>query len=279
LFAAGVRSEPAESVVSLRSPGALMVRIPSGSFVMGSTPDQVLDALAACAREPLGHRCNEQTFENELGQRVVRLPAFFIDRTEVTVDAYARCVAVGQCEAAGYQSGATRFERAGLPVTFVNHDDATAYCRFRAARLPTEAEFERAARGVSGRAYPWGALYNDHVSNHGRLSLFANDPDDGYAELAPVGSFPAGKTPEGVLDLAGNAAEWVADVYRERYGDARVPAAGDERVVRGGSFESAAPFLRGAARRGVSRGSVSPTIGFRCARSESGGPSPRWDRE
>jgi formylglycine-generating enzyme required for sulfatase activity len=152
-------------------------------------------------------------------------------------------------------------------VTFVNYDDAEAYCRFRGARLPTEAEYERAARGVSGRIYPWGTLYNARASNHGQLAALPNDPADGYAELAPVGVFPAGKTPEGVLDLAGNVAEWVADTYRERYGDPRTPAGGAERVVRGGSFESAAPFLRGAARRGVARGTVSPTIGFRCARS------------
>jgi formylglycine-generating enzyme required for sulfatase activity len=83
-----------------------------------------------------------------------------------------------------------------------------------------------------------------------------------------VGVFPAGRTPEGVLDLAGNVAEWVADAYRERYDD-RQPRPGDaeQRVVRGGSYESAAPFLRGAARRGTARDTVSPSIGFRCARS------------
>jgi formylglycine-generating enzyme required for sulfatase activity len=238
---------------------------------MGSSPEDVMNALSSCTREPLGHRCTEQTFANELGRRTLTLPAFFLDRTEVTVQAYARCVAVGRCEPAGYGNGATRFARPDLPVTFVNHDDARAYCRFRNARLPTEAEFERAARGATGRNYPWGDLYNGHASNHGRLALLPNEPDDGYAELAPVAAFPAGRTPDGVLDLSGNAAEWVADAYRERYVDPK-PRPGDAelRVVRGGSYESAAPFLRGAARRGVARDTVSPTIGFRCARSSDG---------
>jgi formylglycine-generating enzyme len=262
------RSPLPETIVALRSPGSPMVRIAAGPFVMGSSPEDLMNALSLCAREPLGHRCSEQTFANELGRRVVRLPAFSIDRTEVTVEAYARCVAVGRCEPAGYGNGATRFAQPGYPVTFVNHDDARAYCRFRGARLPSEAEFERAARGTSGRDYPWGDFYNGHATNHGRLALLANEPDDGYAELAPVAAFPAGRTPEGVLDLAGNVAEWVADAYRERYGDLQPrPGDAEQRVVRGGSYESAAPFLRGAARRGVARDMVSPTIGFRCAMS------------
>jgi sulfatase modifying factor 1 len=258
-----------ERIVTLRSPAAPTVKIPGGAFVMGSTPEEVVAALAQCAREPLGHRCTEATFANELGRRVVTLPPFYLDRTEVSVAAYARCVAAGRCEPAGYENGAGRFAAPDLPVTFVNHDDAEAFCRFRNARLPTEAEFERAARGRAGRAYPWGELYNSRASNHGRLALMPNEPDDGYAELAPVGRFPAGRTPEGVLDLAGNVAEWTADRYRERYGDGGSKAGADDWVVRGGSFESAAPFLRGAARRGVSRGTVSPTIGFRCARSSA----------
>lgn len=263
---------PPDSVLYLRSPGPLMVKIAGGGFVMGSTPEDLMSALSLCAREPLGHRCNEQTFANELGRRVLRLPAFFIDRTEVTVEAYARCVELGRCEPAGYGNGAARFARPDFPVTFVNHDDARAYCHFRGARLPTEAEFERVARGPGGRSYPWGELYNGHVSNHGRLALLANEPDDGYAELAPVGAFPSGRTAEGVLDLAGNVAEWVADVYRERYSDVQPrPGDAEQRVVRGGSYESAAPFLRGAARRGVSRDTVSPTIGFRCAQHSEDG--------
>lgn len=257
-------------VIELASPLPGMVRIGAGHFVMGSSPDEVTAAVAACSLEPLGHRCDEYPFANEVGRRTLFLPAFYIDRTEVTVEAYGRCVDLGRCEAPGYEKGASRFARPNYPVTFVNYDDAVAYCRFRGARLPTEAEFERAARGERGRAFPWGELFNAHAVNHGRFALIPNDPSDGYAELAPVGAFPAGKTAEGVLDLAGNVAEWVADAYRQRYSDPQARFGGAERVVRGGSFESAEPFLRGAARRGLDKNTVSSSLGFRCARSAPG---------
>src|ERR1700759_5060883 len=96
--------------------------------------------------------------------------------------------------------GAQRFNRPNFPVTFVTFDDAQRYCAFQGGRLPTEAEFERAARGVARRAFPWGQSYHSKLSNHGRLGVDATDSSDGFAELSPVGSFPDGATPEGVLD-------------------------------------------------------------------------------
>jgi formylglycine-generating enzyme required for sulfatase activity len=169
--------------------------------------------------------------------------------------------------------GAARFAQPRYPVSLVTGEDARRYCAFRGARLPSEAEFERAARGPLGRRYPWGELYNSRVSNHGRLGWDRSASLDGYAELAQVGSFPAGATPEGVLDLAGNVAEWVADRYQAPYdlkdthnpqgpNDSRLP-----RIVRGGSYESGAAWLRGATRVPVGEEARAPTIGFRCARS------------
>ncbi|MEB2311546.1 MAG: SUMF1/EgtB/PvdO family nonheme iron enzyme [Sorangiineae bacterium] len=267
-------------LVYLRAPGSEMVRVPASRFVMGSTPLEVLGAVLDCTREPLGDhlRCSQLLFSDEMSAHPVLLSAYWLDRTEVTVRDYARCVKLGRCRAIDYAAGKLRFAREDYPVTFVSWDDARAYCRFRGARLPTEAEWERAARGVEGRRFPWGNIYNSRVSNHGRLGWAPTDLRDGFAELAPVGSFPAGKTPEGFLDLAGNVAEWVEDRYASPYppepatdpgGPSAATGGGGERVVRGGSYESGVPWLRGAARGAVDPSLRRPTIGFRCARSAS----------
>jgi formylglycine-generating enzyme required for sulfatase activity len=160
-------------------------------------------------------------------------------------------------------------------MTFVSWEDAQDFCRYRGGRLPSEAEFERAARGVERRVYPWGNLYNSRAANHGRLGWDPTDSSDGHAELAPVGSFPAGKTKDGFWDLAGNAAEWVGDRYLPAYSDApgkdprgpNAPVAGPDRVVRGGHYSQAAPWLRGAARQRADPAVRRPFLGFRCARS------------
>jgi formylglycine-generating enzyme len=275
--------------VALRSPAPAMIRVAAGVFRMGSSATEVVEAAAACVKEPLGHRCNETTFADELSQHWVTLSSYWLDRTEVTVADYRRCVALQRCAALPYAEGARRFDRPRLPASFVSHADARSYCEFRGARLPTEAEFERAARGTRGRSYPWGELFNSRAANHGRLGHddsgppgqiprsvgLRTDASDGFAEIAPAGAFPAGRTPDGFLDLAGNVAEWVSDRYLPSYPEAHVrnpsgpasPPASSERVVRGGHYADAAPWLRGAARAHAEPTQRSPFVGFRCARS------------
>lgn len=262
-------------VASLRSPGSLMIRVPSSTFRMGSTEVEALEAAADCAREPFGFHCNEMTFTDELPAHSVTLGSYWLDRTEVTVRAYRRCVELRRCRPAPFAEGGARFDRPDYPVSLVTFEDAARYCEFRGARLPTEAEFERAARGLRHRRFPWGELYNSHAANHGRFGWDISDAGDGFAELAPVGSFPAGQTPEGFLDLAGNVAEWVTDHYTARYPGSPqrdpvgppAPPASSERVVRGGSYAQAGPWLRGAARRFQEPNARKPYLGFRCAKS------------
>jgi formylglycine-generating enzyme required for sulfatase activity len=228
---------------------------------MGSTEPDLVAALVRCKREALPDRCDETTFANESPPHREHVAGFWIARNEVTVADYARCVAVGRCAPAGYAGGAVRFERPNFPVTFVTYDDARRYCAFRGGRLPSEAEFERAARGAERRVYPWGNNWSARLANHGRLGVDTTDASDGFAELAPVGAFPNGATPEGVLDLAGNVAEWTLDPYGSTYGS---PSPRGERVVRGGGFDGSAAFLRGAARAGKLPQSREPALGFRC---------------
>jgi formylglycine-generating enzyme required for sulfatase activity len=278
---------PARGVQSLRAPLEGRIRLGGGTFVMGSTTTEMADALKICRHPTANERRPEMLGPfncEETGALDVRyegyahevtLHPFDIDRTEVRVADYERCVAVGVCTAAGFAAGDARFDREELPVTFVRWEDADRYCRWAHGRLPTEAEWEYAARGARRRIFPWGDTYNPHLANHGALAHDVTDASDGYAMLAPVGSFPDGATPEGVLDLAGNVAEWVADFWGDPdpqgFGYAALPAAdphgpptGVFHLVRGGSFATAAAWLRGAARSSqlLPR---SAAVGFRCA--------------
>jgi len=241
---------------------------------MGSDAADIEGAIELCKKEPMGgdDYC-EKNFANELEAHPVMLSAYFIDRTEVTVAAFTRCVELGRCAAPPYAAGGERFNRAEYPVTLVTWDDANAYCRFNGGRLPTEAEWERAARGATRRRFPWGAYYNKGFANHGALAIDDTDDSDGFSELAPVGSFPFGRTPDGIDDMAGNAEEWVFDSIDDLLG-AHYPAAsevnpkgapgGALRVVRGGSYESGAAWLRGATRTFRAASTRSPRLGFRC---------------
>jgi sulfatase modifying factor 1 len=254
-------------LVTLRGPGSTMIRVVASTFVMGSTPDEILEASASCSHEPLGYRCNEHTFANELPRRTLELPSFFLDRTEVTAGDYDRCAARGSCPPRKLEGGARRFAVSALPATFVSARDAELYCQSRHARLPHERELERAGRGTAGRRYPWGNVYASKNANHGRLGIDGSDASDGYAELAPVGAFAAGRTPDGFVDLAGNAAEWTADAYTERHDVPPDPAWGGARVIRGGHYESGAAWLRSAARTPLAPDESRPYVGFRCARA------------
>lgn len=268
---------PADArVVQLRARALGAAYFPAATFTMGSTPSEMLDALRLCAREILRERCEQfaPLFRAEGAAHSVTLAPYSLDRTEVTVGSYRRCVAAGACAPDTIPAGDARFDRDELPVTHVRWEDGRAYCRWRRGRLPTEAEWEHAARGGGRRTFPWGNVYSPRLANHGALAHDMTDASDGHAYLSEVGAFPEGRTDQGVLDLAGNAAEWVSDLYdldERGFGyapDAVTNPTGPQssplHVIRGGSFTDGAPWMRAAARVATTMPRAAH-IGFRCA--------------
>jgi formylglycine-generating enzyme required for sulfatase activity len=250
-----------------------MLWVPGGTFTMGA--------------EKGGQ-------EDERPEHAVTLRGFFLDETEVTNEAYGRCVEASKCRPHDTKSATVNklgedrlYRKPRQPISSISWDDATAYCAFVGKRLPGEAEWERAARGDDGRRFPWG----NEPPTHER-AVFSEGP------TAEVGSRPAGRGPYGHLDLAGNVWEWVADHY-DPYAYRRPGAAEGrpgscdeiieaqnelrregrrgftgtnpiptecERVLRGGAFNYDGPGLRASNR--VHHGARYRLVmsGFRCAK-------------
>jgi formylglycine-generating enzyme required for sulfatase activity len=205
-----------------------------------------------------------------MGTNIVSLDAFWIDKTEVTNAMYARCVQAGQCNAPRSDSSHTResyYENPGFddyPVIYVSWVDANNYCSWARGRLPTEAEWEKAARGTDGRQFPWGD--QDPSGVIGLLNYHGQDTTE-------VGSYPDGTSPYGALDMAGNVSEWVADWLSLDYYNSPPPAnplgpgSGEYRVWRGGSWaNTSTDLVRTYGRTGNFPTDSSGGIGFRCAR-------------
>ncbi|HOU91233.1 MAG TPA: formylglycine-generating enzyme family protein, partial [Polyangiaceae bacterium] len=203
-------------------------------------------------------------------REVVISRRFEIDATEVTVSAYRTCVQAGQCTASGTDSLCTTAP--SLPVTCVTQRQADTYCRFSGKRLPSEAEWEYAARGADGRKYPWGnatptcdrAAFGDTAT--GACARGERGP-------LPVGSFPSGASQAGALDLAGNVREWVADGWIPNLsglGKGTNPVVSHDiapsGVVRGGSWISPPGELRATYRAPLDQKTGDPHTGFRCVR-------------
>jgi serine/threonine-protein kinase len=187
--------------------------------------------------------------ERPVSQRT--LPAFRIDRTEVTRAMYARCVAARRCPRLAIDLGA----EPNLPVTEVSWNDARAFCAFAGGHLPSEDEWEKAARGGDGREYPWGNDLDCARANYGNFENEGPCAGKNPGKPVAVGSYPKGASPFGVLDMAGNVWEWVADKYD------RDPS---RRVVRGGSCCSYFVEPRAANRNAWDPSYRDGDLGFRC---------------
>jgi len=238
--------------------GVEMVYVAAGEFTLGSS-DAEIDAWL---RE---HPTDERSwFEDEQPQCRVTLPAYWIGRTEVTNAQYLRFVqATGQRAPQHWESGRPPAGLENFPVVLVNWESARAYCEWAGGRLPTELEWEKAARGTDGRIFPWGnewerakcrnfqgitgrsyASLDELESAHGAW-LGSHDPlGEGPAA---VGSYPSGASPYGCQDMGGNVWEWCQDWYDKdayrRYakGDLTLPPGGAGTVLRGGSWYDGSP--------------------------------------
>jgi formylglycine-generating enzyme required for sulfatase activity len=217
---------------------------------------------------------NDQKDVMERPAHAVYLNAYSIDKYEVTNKAYRTCVDAGKCTWPTDIGSATRSNYYGnpdfddYPVVNVSWDMAQAYCSWREARLPTEAEWEKAARGVDQRTYPWGEASADcSKANYNACG----------GDTSAVGKSTAGQSPYGIFDMAGNVWEWVADWYQENYystlgtnpSNPSGPAAGTERVIRGGSWFNSAKSLRTTLRNFSDPSKIYNYVGFRCAKDSA----------
>lgn len=206
------------------------VAVPAGPFIAGST----------------------RGADDERPSQTRRLPTFKIDRTEVTRAMYARCVAAKRCAKPRIDLTA----EPELPMTQVSWHEARTFCAYAGGRLPTEAEWEKAARGTDGREFPWGNDADCARANWGNFDGEGPCAAKNPGRPVVVGQYPEGASPYGVLDLAGNVWEWVEDKYEDEPG---------RRVVRGGSCCSYFVEPRAANRNAWDADHRDDDLGFRCA--------------
>jgi formylglycine-generating enzyme required for sulfatase activity len=228
------------------SDGMTLVYVPEGEFKMGTS-------------DTISWKWNDQK-----PQHTVYLDAFWIDQNEVTNKQYAVCVSDGSCALPSDTKSYMYSESSDHPVIYISWNDATAYCSWANRRLPTEAEWEKAARGPNGYTYPWG---ND-APTFTLLNYLQH-----IGSTTKVGSYPSGKSYYGVYDMAGNVSEWVNDWYSGTYygsspsSNPLGPETGQYRVLRGGSWTSDGVYVRSTYRSGNDPLNTSIVDGFRCARN------------
>jgi len=227
--------------------GATLVYVPEGEFTMGS----------------------DNGNSDEQPVHTVYLDAFWIDQTEATNKQYAACIAAGMCDTPSRTGSRTRDSYYGnsefdeFPVIYVNWDNAKTYCEWAGRRLPTEAEWEKTARGTDQRTYPWGEGIDCQKANYNGSCV---------GDTSPVGNYKTGKSPYGAYDMAGNVGEWVNDWYSGTYyqnpssSNPFGPDSSVYRVLRGGSWLDGNLDIRSTSRGWNYPSGTFYFIGFRCVR-------------
>jgi len=255
-----------ERMAAMETPGG-MAGVPAGWFLMGSDPK--VDRAAG---------------PQELPQHKVYVDAFEIDKYEVSNVDYLRFVLATGTDWPQFWRENPFPEKAALhPVINVSWNDADAYCRWAGKRLPTEAEWEKAARGEDGRVFPWGnepaGWIKSNIAHPGSKRGFK------YPPLANIDRYDKGVSPYGVHQMAGNVSEWVSDWFDPEYyrrshdRNPQGPETGELKVFRGGSWNEDPEVARSAGRNGGEPDRRSYLTGFRCAKSDSGaGREARGER-
>ncbi|MGB0894774.1 MAG: formylglycine-generating enzyme family protein [Parashewanella sp.] len=237
-----------------------MVSVPAGKFIMGCLP----------SNDDICYYLEDET------EHTVYLDAYQIDKYEVTYNRYQKCIDANKCTAVS-MGGAMNYGRKGVehfPVNGVTWYQADTFCKFEGKRLPTEAEWEKAARGTDGRKFPWGNI-KPSCDLTVMDSEYGGNLGCGTGNVMNVGSKPKGVSPYGAFDMAGNVWEWTADWYEEKFykrspkRNPTGPKTGIYKVSRGSDFFSRAGYeLRTTSRFPYYPGNISPAIGFRCAKSQ-----------
>jgi len=251
--------------------GMTLLYVPAGEFTMGSDAEIGVNECLEEVSPSDSDYCENTIYAwlNEEPPHVVNLDAFWIDQIEVTNAMYAMCVSSGECDPPSSKKSPSRdsyysnSQFDDYPIIYVSWDNARAYCSWVGRRLPTEAEWEKAARGIDERIYPWGNEFpNENLTNTLKY----------VGDTTEVGSYPLGASPYGALDMAGNVWEWVNDWYSEDYYSGSPsfnplgPVTGTDRVMRGGSWSNVGHFVRSSLRyKGYSPDTKLSIIGFRCA--------------
>lgn len=264
--------------------GAEMVLIPGGSFLMGSTKAEV-DAQFRDTGLPEDWK--KHTQDEEPRHRRTIAP-FYLYKYEVANDQYKKfCDAAGHRTPPHWKGKDYPADKGSHPVVEVSWDDAQAYCRWAGTRLPTEAEWEYAARGPEpadgqpSRVFPWGNAWDRSLSNNASRhagheiqsaadwkTWYEGDQKSKFPLTSPGGSFPKSVSPFGIHDMAGNAWEWCAEVQAP-YPDQKPEDAADKklRARRGGSWANVAMHIRSADRQPAAHDDLNLYTGFRCAKS------------
>jgi len=227
-----------------------IIYIPPGPFLMGTSNDAKVIKV------------------EEQPQRTIYLDEYWIDKLPVTNGMYHLCLNVGKCNGlvstTDYYPFFMNPAYTNYPVVYVSWYDAVKYCKWVGGSLPTEAQWEKAARGTDGRIYPWG-----NTPPNSKLANYNNN----IGTISSVGSFPAGASPYGLLDMAGNVREWIKDWYSDYYfhdapsSNPTGPATGTKHTLKGGGWRDPNVYLRSASRLSHVASSPGDDRGFRCVRS------------